>query len=263
MKRKWIWYPTVFLMFLGLLVFGYGFFNAFSIGVEATEKTETTPRISTEIVTDISTQDQVFFSLGDSLARGTGDLEEGGFVGRTVRKLETLLQNEIGLFNVAVEGLKTEGLLIQLENQQLIEGIKQADLIFLAIGGNDLRTVQNIPENQKQTVYEEVLKAYLEDLKLVIELIQEKNEFVEIIFVGLYHLDYSDLGVADRPYVLNWNYETQLLLEQYNNTLFMPTYDLFKKNHAAWLSFDQLHPNALGHEGISNRILEVLNFPKN
>lgn len=261
MKRKWIWYPTVFLMLVGTLVFIYGFINAFSIGVQATKKTEAIS-VYVDLPEVVSTQDRVFFSIGDSLARGTGDLEEGGFVGRSVRKLESHLETEISLFNVAVEGLKAEELVIQLNNEQLLEGIKQADLIFMSIGGNNLRTIQNTPEDQKQGIYDLTLKAYLENLNLAVERIRDNNKSADIVFIGLYHLDYSDLGIGDSPYILNWNYETALLLEGYSNTLFIPTYDLFKKNHSEWLSFDQLHPNALGHEGISNRIMEVLNFPK-
>ena len=76
-------------------------------------------------------------SLGDSLTRGVGDKEGIGYVGRMKEDLQKII-NKIALTNLAVSGAKMPDLLKQIESNGAQYSIKQADVIVLTIGGNDL-----------------------------------------------------------------------------------------------------------------------------
>lgn len=77
-------------------------------------------------------------SLGDSLTRGVGDKEGIGYVGRMKEDLQKDYKQKIALTNLAVSGAKMPDLLKQIESNGAQYSIKQADVIVLTIGGNDL-----------------------------------------------------------------------------------------------------------------------------
>lgn len=76
--------------------------------------------------------------LGDSLAKGTGDNSGAGFVKRAAAILskDGLKANVLG--NLGINGLTTAGLQSKLEEEGVQYALRQANTIFISIGGNDL-----------------------------------------------------------------------------------------------------------------------------
>lgn len=86
-------------------------------------------------------------ALGDSLAKGTGDETGSGFVKRT---LEGLSQGEGSaelLGNMGINGLTTAGLQTKLKEEGVRYALRQANVILVSIGGNDLFRGSEILEN--------------------------------------------------------------------------------------------------------------------
>lgn len=77
-------------------------------------------------------------ALGDSLAKGTGDNEGSGFVKRTVDGLSTNGNKAELLGNMGINGLTTAGLQSKLQDEGVQYALRQANVILLSIGGNDL-----------------------------------------------------------------------------------------------------------------------------
>lgn len=256
MKKHWLWYAILFIFVIGIIAFVIGFNNAVSIGVEVTQPVpvspvETDPDAQPEIVPAGAYRVAV---IGDSLAQGTGDPAGDGFVGRVVREMELQLSLPVELYNFAIEGLRSEELVEQIENPLMIQGMAHARYIIVSIGGNNLRAIRNVPAGQQRQMFEDQLTLYLTHLDSILDKIRNANEEGLIIFLGLYNLDYLG-SEQENAMLIEWNYETHQLLETYHQTLFIPTYDLFQLNLDRYLSFDRVHPNSLGHEAIAERII--------
>ncbi|MGE6299021.1 SGNH/GDSL hydrolase family protein, partial [Guptibacillus hwajinpoensis] len=77
--------------------------------------------------------------LGDSLTKGVGDQEKKGYIGYVSDYYFEDEQNaKVTLDNYAITGSETEDLIKRLEENEVQNGVKKADYIFLTIGGNDL-----------------------------------------------------------------------------------------------------------------------------
>lgn len=76
-------------------------------------------------------------ALGDSLTRGTGDIEGKGYAGYVSDHLK-LTGREISLVNLGIKGLTSSQLAEQMKQKEIGRQIGQADVILMTIGGNDL-----------------------------------------------------------------------------------------------------------------------------
>jgi len=253
MIKKIIWYTVGIIFVLGLSFFAYGFKNAISIG-NAINKEPNNIATTEEEKIDAFEADSVLV-IGDSLARGTGDLTGKGFAGYVVEGLEKEKGADIPYYNIAIEGLKTQMLLSQVKEPKMAEGIRHAGIILISIGGNDLRAMAKTQSEERLSSFNESMRIFLDQLDQILRVIRLENEKAMIVFLGLYNLDYSATNAINSEYLLEWNHATQKLIESYEFTVFTPTYDLFKLNLEDYISPDGLHPNTKGHAAIGERIL--------
>lgn len=77
-------------------------------------------------------------ALGDSLAKGTGDNSGQGFVKRTVDALSANGGKAELLGNMGINGLTTAALQSKLQEEGVQYALRQANVILISIGGNDL-----------------------------------------------------------------------------------------------------------------------------
>jgi lysophospholipase L1-like esterase len=206
-------------------------------------------------------------ALGDSLTKGTGDSTGEGYVNRAIEALSDKLDKPVYLVNnMAINGLKADQLAKNLEEKGYVNAVGKADIVVLTIGGNDLfQEAQGggslaeggdlSPEALKQRLPEVVPR-----LKEVFGKIRQANPTARIVYVGLYNAfyDVAEMRAIASEVVAEWNdYAFRLALADGNATV-VPTYDLFEFNLTDYLSSDHFHPNALGYERISGRVVESL-----
>ncbi len=251
--KKLIWFTVAAIFIVGLSFSIYGFAKALTIGI-AVNQTPTVMQEITEASSEPATIETVL-AMGDSLARGTGDLTGMGFAGHVVAGLNGEGGAAI-LFNIAEEGLRTSMLLSQVKEPETAEGIRRADLILISIGGNDIRPIEDVESGLKPRYFDDALNAFTDQLDETLHIIREENGDAFIVFIGLYNLDYSASNAENTGYLLEWNCAVQRLVASFEKSLFIPTYDLFQLNASAYLSADGLHPNAEGHAAIGDRILK-------
>ncbi|OEH84901.1 hypothetical protein BHU72_06825 [Desulfuribacillus stibiiarsenatis] len=201
--------------------------------------------------------------MGDSIARGMGDETGDGLTSELVNLFQEN-EKQVEVVNIAVDGLESDELLELIESEQTDELLQRADLILISIGGNDLRGVLRGDMSILKTgEIDEIQEGYLDNVSNSIDYIRELNEESYIAFVGLYNPfdiyslddDYSDIDLIE--FLKDWNYQTQLLVEEDNLGVFVPTYDLFKWNIEQFMSRDGIHPNAAGYQAIASRIATV------
>lgn len=204
--------------------------------------------------------------LGDSLAKGTGDSTGGGFVRRSVEQLNEDGRSARVLANLAINGLTTEGLLPKLDDQGIQYALRQANVIMLSIGGNDLFQGSGLLEGAVNSDQAELDPAKLmsalpqasERLQTILEKIRVLNPDARIIYIGLYHpfADLEDLLIPGNMVVTAWNHAVMEIVNRDSNMTLVPTFDLFQHKLGEYLSSDHFHPNGTGYQAIADRIVQ-------
>lgn len=200
----------------------------------------------------------VFF--GDSLTQGVGDsTEKGGFTPFVKEHyLSKSYIDEVSITNLGVRGNRTNHLLKRLKQPEVQESLRNADVIFMTVGGNDLMKV--IRENFLDLNFDlfEVEQAqYAERLETVLSEIRKHNPTSTIYVVGLFNPFYEFFKEIPEmnEVVANWNETTISVLENHPKTVFVPIQDLFLDTDENLLDDDQFHPNEKGYQLIGNEII--------
>lgn len=281
-----------------LLVFGFGY-AVNDIVNPAAEATG--PAAQDEARPQQPVQDGTLrvVALGDSLAKGTGDNTGSGFVRRALTGLQEQGAEVELLGNLAVNGLTTAGLLETLDDTGVQYALKQANVVILSIGGNDLfrgtgilsgaagagqpaeaeRTGEAAPAAGGQAAPgagqepaggeidpEELLQALPEAsgrLKTILQQIAKLNPDAQVYYIGLYNPfgDVPDLLIPGNQAVTAWNNAALDIINQHPRMALVPTLDLFRSQYDRYLSSDHFHPSGEGYQRIADRITQAVILP--
>ncbi|WP_141531620.1 SGNH/GDSL hydrolase family protein [Bacillus cereus] len=196
-------------------------------------------------------------SLGDSLTRGVGDKEGIGYVGRMKEDLQKDYKQKIALTNLAVSGAKMPDLLKQIESNGAQYSIKQADVIVLTIGGNDLFPGWESLGKIDLETYRPDTETFQNEVKKIIEEIRKLNTDSPIFWLGLYNPfeDVEDLKGSSNI-VVDWNASLEKLALNDKNVYITPTFDLFQNRGKDLLYSDHFHPNEVGYTYMAERLVQ-------
>lgn len=254
-------YVTIvsFLSIGAFLVLLFGF--SWTIHNQLSKK-ESTVREQTQVEEIVNEEEgKTIVALGDSLTRGTGDEEGKGYIGYLVEELEEKTDEKLTLHNYGVKGYRSEQLLTQIKGETIQNQIKDADVILMTIGGNDLFQGGQTLVNPKRDEISVIKDQYVNNLKETIDMINSINQDAVIFLVGLYNpfIDLEDAATTTAV-VRDWNYSTNHLLDQYPNTVFVPTFDLFQLKVNDYLFSDKFHPNSKGYQLIAERVASLITW---
>lgn len=202
-------------------------------------------------------------ALGDSLTRGTGDENGKGYVGYTVEQLRKITKKEVRVNNLAIKGLVSNQLLKQLEQLEIQRQIKQADIILMTIGGNDLFQGGQALTMKSLEQVKPVKEKFLHNLEMIFQTIRGLNKDAYIFYIGLYNPfnDLSDKEISS-AIVRDWNFSSFEVAAKFPFVVAVPTYDLFELQVNDFLYVDKFHPNSKGYERIGERVASLLPFSK-
>lgn len=196
-------------------------------------------------------------SLGDSLTRGVGDKEGIGYIGRMKEDLQKDYKQKVALTNLAVSGAKMPDLLKQIESNGAQYSIKQADVIVLTIGGNDLFPGWESLGKIDLETYRPDTETFQNESKKIIEEIRKLNTDSPIFWLGLYNPfeDVEDLKGSSNI-VVDWNASLEKLAINNKNVYITPTFDLFQNRGKDLLYSDHFHPNEVGYTYMADRLVQ-------
>lgn len=196
-------------------------------------------------------------SLGDSLTRGVGDKEGIGYVRRMKEDLQKDYKQKIALTNLAVSGAKMPDLLKQIQSNGAQYSIKQADVIVLTIGGNDLFPGWESLGKIDLETYRPDTETFQNEAKKIIEEIRKLNTDSPIFWLGLYNPfeDVEDLKGSSNI-VVDWNASLEKLALNDKNVYITPTFDLFQNRGKDLLYSDHFHPNEVGYTYMAERLVQ-------
>lgn len=221
------------------------------------------PRASNLIKTDVVAKEKKktgtlqIVSLGDSLTRGVGDKEGIGYIGRMKEDLQKDYKQKVALTNLAVSGAKMPDLLKQIESNGAQYSIKQADVIVLTIGGNDLFPGWESLGKIDLETYRPDTETFQNEAKKIIEEIRKLNTDSPIFWLGLYNPfeDVEDLKGSSNI-VVDWNASLEKLAINNKNVYITPTFDLFQNRGKDLLYSDHFHPNEVGYTYMADRLVQ-------
>ncbi len=204
--------------------------------------------------------------IGDSLTKGVGYEEGGGYAGISTERLKDLSSiQDLSFNNYAIHGDTTEDLLDVLPKDNVREALQQADMIFLSIGGNNLVNVLKKEFLDLQVEdFETKRQDFRQSFNQILVKIRALNHQAPIYFIGLYNPfeDYfGEANAAFQSILEEWNHTCQLILDLYQNTVFIKTEDLFKGSSKDLLSSDHFHPNKKGYQLIADRLMKAILNP--
>lgn len=221
-----------------------------------------------------------YLALGDSLTQGVGDAtDQGGFVPLLAQKLQAAYSYQVDTRNFGVSGNTSSQILKRMtSNKQLSSSLKQADLMTLTVGGNDVMAVirKNLSD-LKVSSFTHPARAYQKRLGQIIELARQDNPDLPIYVVGIYnpfYLNFPEL-TAMQDIVDNWNQSTEAVCQKYDKVYFVSINDLLYKGvdgqqaintsdddsqviNDALFDGDHFHPNNTGYQIISTAVMEKI-----
>ncbi len=204
-------------------------------------------------------------AIGDSLAKGTGDTTGQGFARRTADGLEEQGRKPVHfLNNLGINGMTAQELLDELKQPGVQYVLKEANVILLSIGANDLfqggAALQTGSDAPSAAALEQALPDTEKRLGQALDRLREINPTAKIVYIGLYNPfgDIESLKEEGDRGVTAWNAKAASLIVERENMTLTPTFDLFQRDPRAYLSFDHFHPNSDGYERIARRIVQGL-----
>lgn len=203
-------------------------------------------------------------ALGDSLIKGVGDeADHGGYVGRVTEMLEQEeVIKEVQVNNFGIRGHKTTNLQKRLKEEEVVQALKEADIIVMTIGGNDIMKVvrQNIFSLDFKPFREEQIN-FERRLNDIFTTIRSHNSNATIIFVGLYNpfkFMLPDLTEIDQI-IDEWNSASKQMIKSDDNGVFVPVDDIFSSQIDQRLLYkDEFHPNESGYTLMADRVYQAM-----
>ncbi len=262
MLKKIIW-PILSFMSVALsIVFILGFI--FSVNISNSKDKDYIEK-PMENLKDISEEgDKVMddsseiIIMGDSIGFGVGDEENLGIGKRYLDLINKKEKTQIDITNISVPGYTTDELVDLVKSEENKYSISNADLIIISIGGNDLNRLNYEDNLAKNIEFKEALKKYKENLEFIITEIRSINTDAQLAFIGLYN-PYSGEVAEKSRVLLEWNYETRLIVDSDFKFVYIPTYELFQYHLDEYLSLDDFHPSAAGYQIIAEELYRILN----
>ena len=233
----------------------------------------------------VKKQTFTYVAIGDSLTQGVGDTtNQGGFVPLLAQSLTNETDFEVKAINYGVSGNTSAQILSRMqEKTEIGKDLKQARLMTLTVGGNDLRkAVLEDTSNLDLDRFEKPAKSYVKNLKQMIDLARKDNPDLPIYLVGIYnplYLNFPDLTEL-QTIVDQWNQRTEQALSAYKDVYFVPINDLLYKGidgksgvtvseqgketvtNNALYDEDSFHPNNTGYEIMKEAVLERIHATK-
>ncbi|MBF0777216.1 SGNH/GDSL hydrolase family protein [Streptococcus cuniculi] len=225
-----------------------------------------------------------YVALGDSLTQGVGDKTgQGGFVPLLAQNLVNDYGYQVTYDNYGVSGNTSQQVLKRMDEAEIVNSLKKADMMTLTVGGNDLRhaILDNIT-NLEISVFDKPAQEYSERLLKIIDKARTDNPNLPIYVIGIYnpfYLNFPELTEM-QTIVDDWNQVTVSTVDQLDGVYFVPINELLYKGldgekgisqaysmpsrvaNNLLAEEDSFHPNNTGYEIMNKAVMEAIRETK-
>lgn len=232
------------------------------------------------------TQTLNYLALGDSLTEGVGDSTgQGGFVPLLANDISDNLEVQVSTQNYGISGNTSQQILKRMQSDKALrKDLKNADLLTITVGGNDVMAVirKNLA-NLSVSSFEVPVENYQLRLSKIIKLARKDNKDLPIYILGIYnpfYLNFPEMTEM-QDVIDNWNMKTKEVTKEYEKVYFVPINqqlyrgingregivqsagDQTRVVNDALFNQDHFHPNNIGYQIMSDAVLEsILKYEK-
>lgn len=202
-------------------------------------------------------------AIGDSIVTGIGSEEQESFVNYFSRQLEEKTGKSVVLQNQGIPGIASTDLNRLTQSGEFDTHIKEADLITISVGGNDILQALALNEGDYRNIVQDfhsMQATFIDNLTSMADRIREVNPQATIVFLEMYNpLDkgHEYYSLADQL-LPKWNVKIYEAARKYDHSIVLETTKVINSNHQQYLSADGVHPNALGYQALSDQMLKQL-----
>jgi lysophospholipase L1-like esterase len=191
-----------------------------------------------------------YIAIGDSLTAGVGTpLFEHGFVERYAKFAQEDLSKRIHLFKFAHSGATSKEILSMLSQRCTEKAVKQADLITITAGGNDLiQSAKEYLQTENKEILVDSLKSSIHTISSIVKRVDELVTDCEgpfIIRIANLYNPFPPINIADQ-WVRTFNNHLKQAATS-PNVKIVDLYSVFKGKEDLLLSRDGIHPNTRGY----------------
>lgn len=206
------------------------------------------------------TENTKFVLLGDSIAFGTGvSNPEVNSYGALISQA-----NGYSYENYSVPGHTTAAMITRLQNEEVVTGVADADIIAVSIGGNNFllsglmeMIMEALVKNDYAKINEVVNEIYSE-FNRVIDRIKEINPEAELLMQTLYNPRDDVLKEAYQHGVDGLNAQLRKILAERPGEFTIVEVGAAFSNNTDLIQSDGIHPNEQGHYVIAQEYVKVL-----
>lgn len=198
-------------------------------------------------------------ALGDSIIRGYNIPEEENFVSQFSSQLSVETGKQVISNNVGVIGITSDRLNQYVQDGLYDEAIKEADLITVNVGGNDiLKLVKKSDIYSALKSFDSLQTDFSQNLAEITTKIGELNPSATIVLLELYNpmpADHQFYSLADKL-LPKWNLMIYEAAKWTGSSIVVQTTNVINSDNLEYLSSDGVHPNYSGNTAISSQILQ-------
>ncbi|OKL37345.1 GDSL-type esterase/lipase family protein [Domibacillus mangrovi] len=197
-------------------------------------------------------------ALGDSIIKGFGASSNKNLVKAFSLNLEKDIQKQVIYQNEGINEITSEELNNLVQQGEFDEKIKNADIVTINIGGNDILRL-GFEEGFYEAIrsFDRIQTDFVHNLSSTMNRINKLNPNATVLLLELYNpLDQENefYSLADKI-LPKWNLKLYQLADEVDYAVVIETTDVINSEQRQYLSYDGVHPNARGYDAIAEQML--------
>lgn len=198
-------------------------------------------------------------ALGDSIIRGYRIPDEENIISQFSSQLGVETGKQVLSQNEGVIGITSERLNVLVQDGVYDEAIKEADIITVNVGGNDiLKLVKKSDIYSALKSFDSLQEVFSQNLAEITSRIQELNPSATIVLMELYNpmpADHQFYSLADKL-LPQWNLMIYEAANSTSSSIVVQTTNVINSKNLEYLASDGVHPNLSGNTAISSQMLK-------
>lgn len=200
-------------------------------------------------------------AIGDSIITGFGANPKENLVKTFSENLEASIQKDVQFQNEGINEITSSELNELVQNGEFDEQIKQADIVTINVGGNDILQL-GFEEGFYEAVqsFDLLQTEFNENLTDVLDRVHELNPKATVLLLELYNpldREFELYTLADR-FLPKWNVQLYELASKLDYAVVVDTTEVINSEQPQNLSDDGIHPSELGYHAIAEQMLNQL-----
>lgn len=200
-------------------------------------------------------------AIGDSIITGFGAPPRENLVKSFSENLESSIHKEVQFQNEGINEITSSELNRLVQGGEFDDQIKQADIVTINIGGNDILQL-GFQEGFYEAIqsFDSLQTTFKANMSDMMERVHTLNPDATVLLLELYnpfHKEFEFYTMANR-FLPRWNLQFYELAAQHDYAVVVDTTEVINSEMPQNVSDDGVHPSQLGYHAIADQMLSQL-----